>query len=344
MKPLLRSTAAIAALILATGGAQAEGKLSIYHWFEYIPQELLDKFAAEHDVEVVMDTYDSNEAMLATLKAGALGSYDVVVPTDYMVSILIAEGMASEIPEGARKNMANIKAEFKDPAYDPGLRHSIPYQGGTTSFSVDTAAYSGDINTTDIIFNPPAELQGKINMIDSQGEVLALAAVHMGIPQCSTDREQLKALDAMLQAAKPHWASFNSDTAKEVLEAGDVAAGMIFNGFGAKAREARATLQYAFPKQGWVNWMDSVVLLKDAPNPENAILFMDFLLEPENIAAVTNYARYRDAIEGSEAFHDPTLALEPEGNPPAGIEGVFVETCTQEVQAVYDRIWTNLKK
>lgn len=344
MKKFLTSTAAATALVLAAGTAHAEGNLSIYHWFEYIPQELLDKFAAEHDVEVVMDTYDSNESMLATLKAGAMGTYDVVVPTDYMVSILIAEGMADEIAEGDRKNLGNVKAEFADPAYDPGLKHSIPYQGGTTSFSVDTAAYDGDINTTDIIFNPPAELRGKINMIDSQGEVLALAAVHMGIPQCSTDREQLKALDAMLQAAKPHWASFNSDTAKEVLAAGDVAAGMIFNGYAAKAAESRDTLQYAFPKQGWVNWMDSVVLLKDAPNRENAILFMDFLLEPENIAAVTNFARYRDAVIGSEEFHDPALADEPEGNPPAGIEGVFVEICSEEVQSVYDRIWTNLKK
>ncbi|GGA25728.1 extracellular solute-binding protein [Neptunicoccus cionae] len=344
MKKLLTSTAAATALLMGASGAQAEGKLAIYHWFEYIPQELLEKFSAEHDVEVILDTYDSNEAMLATLKAGAIGTYDVAVPTDYMVSILIGEGLADEVASGELKNIGNVKESFTDPAYDPGLKHSIPYQGGTTSFSVDTAEYSGDINSTDIVFNPPEELKGKINILDSQGEVLALAAVHMGIPQCSNDREQLKAMNEMLQAAKPHWASFNSDTAKEVLAAGDVAVGMIFNGFAAKARESRDTLQYAFPKQGWVNWMDSVVLLKDAPNRENALKFMDFLLEPENIAAVTNYARYRDVVKGSEEFHDPALAEEPEGNPPAGIEGVFVQACDAETQAVYDKIWTNLKK
>ena len=344
MKHILKSAATATALVLVANAAQAEGKLAIYHWFEYISQETLDKFAKEHDVEVVMDTYDSNEAMLATLKAGALGTYDVAVPTDYMVTILRLEGMLDEIADGERKNIGNVKDEFADPAYDPGLKHSIPYQGGTTSFSVDTAQYSGDINTTDIIFNPPAELSGKINVIDSQGELLALAAVHMGIPQCSTDREQLTALNDMLQEAKQHWASFNSDTAKEVLAAGDVIAGMIFNGYAMKAREARASLQYAFPKQGWVNWMDSVVLLKDAPNRENAIKFMDFLLKPENIAEVTNFARYRDAIKGSTEFHDPALAEQPEGNPPAGVEGVFVETCDQATQEVYDRIWTALKK
>jgi spermidine/putrescine transport system substrate-binding protein len=335
---------AVAFLFAGATTAQAAGKLSIYHWFEYIPQELLDKFAAEHDVEVVMDTYDSNEAMLATLKAGALGSYDVAVPGDYMVAILIQEGMLDPIADGERKNMGNIKSSFASPSYDPNWKHSIPYQGGTTSFAVDTSQFSGDINTTDLLFNPPAELRGKINMLDSQGEVITMASLHLGIPQCSTDRAQLESLNELLQSAKGHWASFNSDTAKEVLVSGDVSVGMIYDGFGAKARSEKASLKYAFPKQGWVNWMDNVVLLKDAPNRANAILFMDFLLEPENIAAVTNYARYVDAIDGSEKFRDPSLASQPESNPPATGAGAFIETCDQATQEVYDRMWTAVKK
>ena len=344
MKNILISTVAAAALTLGATAAQAEGKLAIYHWFEYIPQELLDKFSKQHDVEVVMDTYDSNESMLATLKAGAMGTYDVAVPTDYMVSILISEGLADTIKEGELKNIGNVKDEFVDPAYDPSLKHSIPYQGGTTSFAVDTAQYDGEINTTDIMFNPPEALQGRINVLDSQGELLALAAVHMGIPQCSTDRDQLKALNEMLQKAKVHWASFNSDTAKEVLASGDVAAGMIFDGYAAKAIKSRDTLKYVFAEQGWVNWMDSVVLLKDAPNRKNALLFMDFLLEPENIAQVSNFARYSNAVKGSEELLDASLKNEPSGMVPDTGKGVFVQTCSEEVQAVYDRIWTELKQ
>ena len=172
-----------------------------------------------------------------------------------------------------------------------------------------------------------------------------MAALHMGIPQCSSDREQLKALNDMLQAAKAHWASFNSDTAKEVLVSGDAAVGQIYDGFGAKAREERASLKYAFPTQGYVVWMDNVVLLNDAPNRENALIFMDFLLEPENIAAVSNFARYAPGLSGTADFLDPELATLPEANPPAtaGL-GAFIEVCDQETQAVYDQIWTNLKK
>lgn len=341
LKILLTATA----LASASGAALADEKVVVFHWFEYLPQALIDKFTAETGIEVVMDTYDSNEAMLATLKAGAIGTYDVSVPADYMVKIMAGEGMLDKIGEDELTNRGNIEPKWLDAAFDPGRQHSIPYQWGSTSFAVNRDVFEGDINTTDILFNPPAELSGKINMLDTQGEVMALASVHMGIPQCSTDREQLKALNDMLQNAKQHWASFNSDTAKEVLVSGDVAAGMIWNGFNAKARAEGANTEYAYPEQGYIVWMDNVVLLKDAPNRENALKFMDFLLDPENVAALTNWTQYSAGVEGVAALLDEELRTLPEANPPADAgPGVFIESCNEETQAVYDQIWTNLKK
>jgi hypothetical protein len=123
-----------------------------------------------------------------------------------------------------------------------------------------------------------------------------------------------------VQGAKPHWASFNSDGAKDVLVAEDVAVGMIWNGFGMKAREEGAPVEYAYPKQGYIVWMDNVVLLEDAPNRENAIKFMDFLLEPENAAAVTNFARYAAGVEGVAPFLDEALSTAKEQNPPDDVE------------------------
>lgn len=335
-----------AAVLCAFGAAQAQsaGKLSIYHWFEYIPQELLDKFAEEHDVEVTMDTYDSNEAMLASLKAGKLGSYDVAVPGDYMVKILIQEEMLDGFARSELSNFNNISPEWVDVSFDPGREHSIPYQWGSTSFSVNRDHYDGDINTLSLIFDPPAELSGEINVLDSQGEVLALASIYLGIPQCTSDREELRRLNALVQAAKPHWASFGSDVAKDVLVSGDVSVGMIWSGFSAKAREEGAPIQYAFPREGYIVWMDNVVLLKDAPNRENAIKFMNFLLEPENAAAVTNFAQYTDGVSGTGAHHSDAVRNSPESNPPASPTGSFVQVCPQEVQEVYDEIWTQLRQ
>jgi len=344
IKPLHGSIALVFSAQLAVSGAAADGELSLYHWFEYIPAELIEKFEAESGVAVTMDTYDSNESLLASLKAGKLGSYDLAVPGDYMVEIMAGEGLLDAIGDGELANKANIEDEWNDPAFDPGRQYSIPYQWGSTSFSVNRDVYDGNIDSTAILFDPPAELSGKINMLDSQGEVMALASLHLDIPQCSTDRDQLKALDEMLQGARAHWASFGSDTAKDVLVSGDAAVGMIYNGFSAKAREEGANVEYAYPDQGYVVWMDNVVLLKDAPNRDNALKFMDFLLEPENIAAVSNFARYVAGVDGAGEFTDAELTAMPENNPREGAgKGVFVAVCDEATQGVYDQIWTRLR-
>jgi spermidine/putrescine transport system substrate-binding protein len=341
----MKKLVSVSALALSVAtAAHAEGKLSIYHWFEYIPQELLDKFSEEYDVEVTMDTFDSNEALLAALKAGKLGSYDVAVPGDYMVQIMADEGMLDTFKPSELPNFGNIQDQWVDVAFDPGRHSSIPYQWGSTSFSVNRDVYSGPLDSLSLIFEPPAELKGKINVLDTAGETLTLASLYLGIPQCSSDRDQLKALNDLVQSAKPDWASFGSDVAKDVLVSGDAAAGMIWSGFSAKARSEGAPVEYAFPKEGMIVWMDNVVLLKDAPNRENALKFMDFLLEPENAAAVTNYAQYTSGVKGVEPFLDPEVANSPESNPPEGVKGVFVEACPEDVQVLYDAIWTNLKK
>ena len=166
-----------------------------------------------------------------------------------------------------------------------------------------------------------------------------------GMSDIERMKDMLKALNDMLLAAKPYWASFGSDIAKDVLVSGDAAAGMIYNGFSAKARAEGANVEYVYPKEGHVVWMDNVVLLKDAPNRENALKFMNFLLDPENAAAVTNYAAYTSGVTGVEPFLDEAIKTSPENNPPAGITpGVFAQACDEETQKLYDAIWTNLKK
>ena len=333
------------AAVLAASPAFAEGSLSVYHWFEYIPQELVDKFTAETGIKVTIDTYDSNEAMLASLKAGKLGQYDVAVPADFMVKIMAGEGMLDTFTPAEMTNLGNIAPEWLDVPFDAGRQSSIPYQWGSTSFAVNRDVYKGDISSLGIIFNPPDELKGKINVLDSQNEMMVLGSLYLGIPQCSTDRTQLKALNDMLLAAKPNWASFGSDTAKDVMVSGDAAAGMIYNGFSAKARAEGANIEYSYPKEGYVLWMDNVVLLKDAPNRENAIKFMNFLLVPENAAAVTNYAAYTSGVMGVDPFLNDAIKNSPENNPPAdAAPGAFAQACDQETQVLYDAIWTNLKK
>ena len=344
MRRLVRRLALGIAFALVASPAFAQGNLKVYHWFEYIPPELVSKFQAETGINVTIDTYESNEAMLASLKAGRLGEYDVAVPGDYMVKIMIDQGLLDSFTPDEIPNFDNIQKQWLDVPFDKGRKHSIPYQWGSTSFSVNRDVYKGDINTLAIIYDPPAELKGRINVLDSQGEVLALGSMYLGIPQCTQDRDQLRALMDMLLKAKANWASFGSDIAKDVLVSGDAAAGMIYNGFSSKARAEGANIEYAYPKEGAVVWMDNVVLLKDAPNRENALKFMNFLLDPENAAAVTNYAAYTAGVEGVDPFLADEIRNSPENNPPESAQFEFVEACEEETQRLYDTIWTNLKR
>lgn len=337
-------TIASMVLLALSTNVQAEGKLAIYNWFEYMPQELLEKFSKEYDIEVTTDTYDSNEALLASLKAGKLGSFDVAVPGDYMVKILDGEGMLDTFEPSELSNFANIEEQWLDVSFDKGRHSSIPYQWGSTSYSVNRDLYKGPIDSTSLIFNPPEELKGKINVLDTAGDTLALASLHLGIPQCSSDKTQLKALSELVNEAKKDWASFGSDIAKDVLVSGDAAVGMIWSGMSARARSEGADIEYAFPKEGYLVWMDNVVLLKEAPNRENALKFMNFILEPENAAALTNYAQYSAGVTGTGPYLDEAVKNSPESNPPEGSKGVFVEACSQDVQQMYDAIWTRLRK
>jgi spermidine/putrescine transport system substrate-binding protein len=343
----LKFTALVAAIAWAaltlSSPVQAAGKLSIYNWFDYMPQELLDKFSNEYDVEITMDTYDSNETLLARLKAGVTG-YDLGVPSDYMVAILIKEGMLEKINANQLSNFGNMTAKWIDVYFDPGREYTVPYQWGTTGFMVDTAVYNGDIDTLAILFDPPDVLKGKINMLKDVGEVINAGLRYLGFPRCNSDPEQMKQLNTLLQNAKQYWLSFNSDGAKEVLVSGDAAAGQNWNGFGMRARMERPTLKYAYPREGLTAWMDNFVVFKGAPNVENAKKFMNFMLIPENAATLTNFARYTAGVDGTEPFLDEDLKSAPEVNPPSDVLMEFVPPCEDKVIRMYDRIWTNLLK
>ena len=335
----------VALLALSAGMASAEGKLSIYNWFEYIPQEMLDKFAAEYDVEVTMDTFDSNEAMLAALKAGKMGQYDVAVPTDYMVAIMAGEGLLDTFSHDEIPNFANIDPKWIDVPFDPGRQHSIPYQWGTTSFSVNRDVYKGDINTSAIFLDPPEELKGKINVVPSMTDVIDMAIRYVGGEPCTSDKAVLKAARDKLMAAKPSWASIDYASFEKFINE-DLNASVFWSGAANRIREQNPHFAYGYPKEGYSLWQDNVAILADAANVENAKLFLNFIMDPENAALISNYTRYGNAILGSDAFMDPALPNAPEMVVPEELKaaGYFQQTCPADVQEIYTRIWTDLTK
>ncbi len=332
-------------MFLSIGSALAAGQVILYNWSEYMPPELLKKFTKETGIKVVEQTYDSNEEMLKKLQKDGIGKYDLAVPGEHLITAMIEEGLLDKIGGDELANRKNIEPQWLNIWFDNGRNYSLPYQWGSTSFSVNRDIYDNPVNSLGILFNSPAALSGQISMLDSADDVLAMAALYLGIPQCTTDRKQIEKLDSTLQKVKKHWASFNSDDPTAELAQGNVTVAMVYNGDSARTREEGANIEYIYAKEGYIIWADSLVLLKEAPNRENALKFMDFLLVPENVAILTNYTRYSAGVKNVAPLLDDDLRTLPENNPShlAGIP-TFVKSCDQKTQRLYDRIWAKVKK
>jgi spermidine/putrescine transport system substrate-binding protein len=343
MKLTTLTAAVTSAIALTAASAQAEGTLNIYNWGNYTNPKMIEKFEKQYNIEVNIDGYDSNETMLAKVKEGGSG-YDIVVPGDYMVAIMIEEGLLAEINAAEMENFKNLDPNWIDVYWDPGRKYSVPYQWGTTSFTVDSAVYDGDINTLEIVFNPPEELKGRINMLNDMNDVINAGLRYLDYPRCNSNPEQMKELLELLLSAKANWRTMDYAVI-EKLTSKDVDLSQSWNGAAMRARADRPTLAYAYPKEGFTGWMDNVAVLADAPNMENAKLFLNFMMDPENAAMTSNFARYANGVLGSEEFMDAEMLDAPEIVMPTDAPVPdFVKPCDQKVVEMYNKVWTRLKQ
>ncbi len=335
--------AAAAALAMSASPALAAGELHIYNWGDYTNPKLIEKFSKQFDVKVSLDVYDSNETMLAKVQAGGSG-YDVVMPSDYTVKIMIEGGLLAKTEPNTMANFKNMRPEFVGVYWDEGRHYSVPWQYGKTTFVVNTDKYKGDIDTLKILFDPPAELKGRINVLDDLNSLIHAAERYAGVPRCGGDKEALKKVSDVLLAAKPSWRTFSYDTITK-LTSGDVDVTQTWNGAAYRMRQKIPAAKFSFPKEGIEGWMDNASVLKDAKNMENAKLFQNFIMDPENAALISEFAGYDNGITGSLKFLPKEFAESPELNAPAGAPvPEFVPPCPKEVVEMYNKIWTNLKK
>ncbi len=333
-----------AAMALTSGAAFAAGELNIFNWGNYTSPEMIAKFEKQYDVKVTITDYDSNDAALAKVKAGGQG-FDIVVPTNGFVPIWIGEGLLMETRPDQMENFKNVDPTWSNPDWDPGRHYTVPWQWGSTGVAVNTNTYKGDPNTSAIFMDPPAELVGKVNVVPEMADIMTLAIMYYGGTPCSGDLALLKQVRDGLMAAKPKWISIAYGTT-EKLSNGDYAASVNWNGSTFRSRLQNPAVVYGYPKEGYPLWMDSVAVLKDAKNVENAKLFQNFIMDPENAAMISAFARYSNGIKGSDAFMPDDMKTAPEDVVPAEFasKGVFVPTCPSEVTELYTKIWTELQK
>jgi len=335
---------AIAFLLAGTAVAQAGGELQLFNWGDYTSPELIKKFEAQTGIKVTITDYDSNDTALAKIEAGGHG-FDLVVPSNSWVPIYIEKGLIQPLDMSKLPNHSNIAPEWLDVPWDPGRTYTVPWQWGSTGVAVNKTAYSGDINTSAIFMDPPPELVGKVNVTPEMNDVMSLALMYVGGEPCTEDTEVLKKARDALMAAKPKWMSMDYGMT-EKMAANDVMASVYWNGAIFRARLKNPDVVYGYPKEGYPLWMDSVALLTGAQNVDEAHQFLNFIMEPENAALISAFARYANGITGSDPFMPEDMKTAPEIVVPADLKvvGKFLPTCSKKAQEYYNAIWTELRK
>ncbi|MGH8434280.1 MAG: extracellular solute-binding protein [Pseudomonas sp.] len=327
--------------------AQAAGTLHFANWSDYYPPELLKKFEADTGIKATLDAYDSNETLLAKLKAGG-GSYDVVVPSDSFIEIMVKEDLLQKFDKSKLPNLKNLKPTFQTLRFDPGHDYSVPYLWGTTGYSYDSAQVPGGKleESWKPFFEPPAELKGKVVALNSIEEVYIPAAFYLGVDQCTEDPKVALQIQEVLLKQKPMLAMYNSDGTIERMAAGEVAMHEQWNGAFHRAHAQRSTLTYVYPKEGINVFIDNLVIPKDATNVAEAHTFINWMMQPENIAAASNFAKYNNAIEGSDKFMDKELFDDPAINTPADKLDRLkpFKLCSPKALSLRSKVWTKLKK
>ncbi len=355
MKPRI-ATLLFAALAAAACGDRAQqagapdapaapadaGRLNIYIWSAYLPQEVIDQFAEQTGIEVNFDLYDSNEALLEKLQSG-VADYDLVVPSDYMVKILIEEGLIQSLDRGQLPNMKNLDSRFLDKPFDPGNRHCIPYFWGTTGLGFDQTKTGGPIDSWAAIFDP--QYEGRISMLDDMREVFGVALKSMGHSLNTTDPAILAQAAEKLKAQKRLVKTYDSGDFANILAAGDVDLAHGYNGQIAEVvAEDPERLAYVVPKEGATVWMDNVCIPSQARNVANAYRFMNYIMEPEVNAQIVNGVSYASANLPAKQFIDPEIlndaSIYPSDEVLANCE--FIADIG-EATTLMDKYWTEIK-
>ncbi|WP_084507003.1 polyamine ABC transporter substrate-binding protein [Geminicoccus roseus] len=333
---------AFAALLGAAAPAAADGTLNVYNWGEYINPEVLKKFEEETGTEVNLDTYSSNEEMLAKIQAGAAG-YDIVFPSVHMHDIMASLDLLAETDIGSYEGFQNIDPASLRAKSDPNAEYCLPYAWGSVGIMYDRKALGKDITGWNDLLATVKEKNLKFTLLDDMREVIGVGLILNGHSVNSTDPEALQEAAQTIIDMKPYVAAFTYDS-RPMVKSGDVAAAHFFIGAMIDVFEDSETLGYVIPEEGATMYQEDICVLKNAPNKDNAIEFMKFYTRPEvaalNVSQQTNGTTNVPAREMTPEHIRNSEEINP---PPETMERLQIfEDLGGDIRQV-DRVWTKIK-
>lgn len=317
-----------------------KNKVNVYIWSDYLPQDVIEEFERETGVKVNLDTYDSNEALLEKLQTG-VSRYDVVVPSDYMVQILIHQNLLREIDKSKIPNLKNVNSRFLNLEYDPENRFSIPFFWGTTGLAYRKDKLGKLPETWKILFDE--KYKGKILMLDDMRECFAVALKLLGYSINETDTSILLKAKELLMAQKKLVKQYNSSGFDQAILSGDVWIAHGWSGQLVKISEYDSNIVYVLPEEGGTLWIDNLAIPKSAENIENAHLFINFLLKPEISARVSEFSGYATVNDSAKKFINPKYLTKQRYPDEGMLKNFELMKDLGPVTRILDRFWTEIK-
>jgi spermidine/putrescine transport system substrate-binding protein len=333
----------IIALFLGTSPAHAEEKvLHLYVWDTYISQGLFKKFEQETGIKILADVFDSNDALMAKLKAG--GAYDVVSPSGNYVPLLIEENLLQPLPEDLKSIGAQMAPEVLQPPYDPTSSYSLPLFYGSTGLAVNTKLTQENIKSWNQYFVRPEGENATLGQLDEISSVMSIASLTLNKPYCDNNPETFKAIQSLLLNQKPFVKTYVTTGYIERLTANEVAMQVAWNGDVYKIRRENPAVQFIYPKEGVELWADNLSIPAAAKNPEGAAQFIRFVMQPEHAAAYAAEAGYMPGIATARALLPDEMKNAPEFNIPPDTKAAVTVSCPADVVRAYSRIWESLMR
>ncbi|MEL6808989.1 MAG: polyamine ABC transporter substrate-binding protein [Pseudomonadota bacterium] len=357
MKKLMLSTTAVVAL----AGAAFADEVRVYNWSDYIDEDLLTKFEEETGIDLIYDVFDSNEVLETKMLAGSSG-YDVVVPSGTFLQRQISAGAFQKLDPSKLPNAENLwdVVEARTAQYDPGNEYSINYMWGTTGIGVNVGKVQeilgedAPLGSLELIFNPEnmEKLQAcGVHFLDAPTEMIPAALKFLGEDPDSHDPEVIALAEPVLTGVRPYVTKFHSSEYINALANGDICVAFGWSGDILQARDRAyeadngVEIAYNAPSEGALMWFDQMAIPVDAPNPDAAHVFLNFIMDAQNMAQASNYVYYANGNAASKEFLVEDVIGDPAIYPDeATLENLYTTTpYPARVQRTVTRMWTKVK-
>lgn len=317
-------------------------QLNIYCWSTYISPRVVRGFEKEFHCHVNYDLYDSNEALLAKLQAGNV-SYDLVIPSDYMVEILIQQRLLARLDRSRLPNVwARVNPRFLNLPFDPHNDYSVPYAWGTTGLAYRADLVREKPQSWDVLFDP--RYAGHILLLDDMREVFGMALKKLGYSLNTTNPDEIRQARDLLLHQKPLVKGYNSSNFEQDLAAGDTWFAQAYNGNLTFVMRDEPNIRYVIPKEGCTISVDCACIPRHAPHQELAMEFINYFHRPEVAAEFVNDCGFNTPNPASAQFVEPWIREDPAiFPPPASLERCEFMRDLGPVISLYDRYWTEIK-